>query len=392
VVTTPAWILALAGCVDLLGKDLGDPVDATSAEGDDDDDDNTSTTWTSDSGWTDTTTPATGEALLSSVYDVQAGSVAEGTLVEIRDIVVTGLGEYGFYVQEQSGGERSGIWVFGGDGWAASWPVSVGDRVGVVARYDEHQGLSELDLQGAGEPVVQVAGTAPLPEPAVVAIGDLQGPGTEPWEGVPIRVEDLVITTPDAGNGEFEVGAGPARLLVDDQLHLFSRLGELPAGANVRSVVGILNHDQGAFKLEPRSDDEIEVAAVTVFDLQDPPGVPLGTDVEVYGVTVTAAAYDGVYVQDPAGGEFSGVWVYLGSGWTAVWGQVVAGDRVDVWGRATEYYDLTEIDLTSAPNPRLDVTGAAALPAPAPVAIADVGEPWEGVVIEVSDVVVFTAT
>jgi hypothetical protein len=324
---------------------------------------------------------------VATLYDLQGGAVPDGTEVEVLDVLVTATGSQGFYVQERTGGPESAIWVFAGAGWSSSLSVSPGDRLDLVGLFVEAGVVSTLDLANAPAPEVRAVGTAPLPAAAVVPLADLQGASAERWEAVLIRVEDLEISVPDAGAGAFEVGDSAGRVLrVGDQLHTWSRLGEVPVGATVSAVTGPLN--QGAsYELAPRSDDDIELAAIDVFELNQGQ-VPLGTEVEVFGLVVSATAFDGVYAQEASGGPYSGVWVYLGVDWELTFGSVVPGDRLDLWGLANEYNGLTELDLVASASPGLVVSGSGPAPAPSTIGVADAGEPWEAVLVEVLDVVV----
>jgi predicted extracellular nuclease len=103
-------------------------------------------------------------------------------------------------------------------------------------------------------------------------------------------------------------------------------------------------------------------------------------------VTAVAEGY-GFFMQDLAGGQWSGVYVY-DSGTNSV----AIGDLVSVTGTYIEYYDLTEIQATS-----VTVDGTADEPLPEEVEACDIGtggslaEAYESVLVQVSDVTVTTA-
>ena len=63
---------------------------------------------------------------------------------------------------------------------------------------------------------------------------------------------------------------------------------------------------------------------------------------DVQGVSVSAVAGNGVWVQEPSGGQYSGIWVFGGGGFDA--STFAVGDVVDILGTYIEYYDLSEID------------------------------------------------
>lgn len=132
----------------------------------------------------------------------------------------------------------------------------------------------------------------------------------------------------------------------------------------------------------------------TIFDIQDESSAdhPVeGTEVHVEGVVVTAVnegSTHTIWVQDPAGGPYSGVAVFLGSTVPSV----ERGDVVDVDGTTAEYLGYTEIDGAT-----VTFVSASSVPAPAvldPADIADGGpdaEAYEGVLVRVESVTVTDA-
>ncbi|MEQ1572047.1 MAG: hypothetical protein ABMA64_40845, partial [Myxococcota bacterium] len=112
----------------------------------------------------------------------------------------------------------------------------------------------------------------------------------------------------------------------------------------------------------------------------------VGTEVSVSGV-VSGVASDGVYVQDPAGGAYSGVWVYTGG----AYGPFARGEALDVVGQVQEPGGETTIDLVSSGIPSISSGGVGAEPAASALGVGALvadPEPWEGVLVELTDVVV----
>ena len=121
-----------------------------------------------------------------------------------------------------------------------------------------------------------------------------------------------------------------------------------------------------------------------IYDIQytsDPSGDSPYMD--QIGVTtegiVTAVFYNGYFIEDPAGGPWSGMWVYDSSA-------PAQGDRVRITGTVTEYNNLTEMEsltdfvVVSSNNP---------IPDPAIIPTGDVSqEQWEGVLVKVEYVTV----
>ena len=146
--------------------------------------------------------------------------------------------------------------------------------------------------------------------------------------------------------------------------------------------------------------------AVTIMEIQND-AMPVGTAVEVRGVVVTAIDSFGnrtgdLWVQDPAGGAFSGVKVF-GAPLDQV-GALAVGDIVDITNAEKDEFALTSdttgrkvTELKGAAGGMMTITkqGTGTVPTPAPVdakAIAAMAkaereaewEKWEGVLISVT--------
>ena len=133
--------------------------------------------------------------------------------------------------------------------------------------------------------------------------------------------------------------------------------------------------------------DTMGVVEATIYEVQN------GTikemePVDVKGVIVTgiSATKTGLFVQEPMGGQFSGVWVYVGKMGPDISGLAV-GDEVDVSGTTLEFNSLTEIDASLGTVLATGVKGVKIDPAPLTLAtLADpvMAEPWEAVHIRVT--------
>jgi predicted extracellular nuclease len=114
--------------------------------------------------------------------------------------------------------------------------------------------------------------------------------------------------------------------------------------------------------------------------------------VTVEGVIATSGLTfkkDGFFVQDPKGGEYSGIFVYINKG------TVVPGDVLTISGTYDEFFTYSEIKVAMAAD--VKKTGTAPVPAPAVVTSADVAtggakaENYEGVLVQVKNAKVTTA-
>lgn len=120
---------------------------------------------------------------------------------------------------------------------------------------------------------------------------------------------------------------------------------------------------------------------VTIYDIQQE-SIPLGSVVEVTGVVVTGVATSGLFVEEPEGGPYSGIFVFTNNPPASN-----VGDVVDVAGTTAEQQGLTEIivGMVGSVNP----TGISGMDlAPDVPDLADFGsdataEPWESVLVRI---------
>jgi hypothetical protein len=116
----------------------------------------------------------------------------------------------------------------------------------------------------------------------------------------------------------------------------------------------------------------------SIVDIQDGT-VKKGTSVMVQGAVVTAIDGDGFMAQDPTvtSGRYAGVYVYTGSK-----PSLKLGDRVTFAGTTDEYFEYTEVGGAFV------ISRASGAPlAPVAVTVAEAaGEPYEGVLVTVTDV------
>jgi hypothetical protein len=126
----------------------------------------------------------------------------------------------------------------------------------------------------------------------------------------------------------------------------------------------------------------------TIYAIQDGT-IAQDTEVDVRGVVITGM-YDqiGMFVQEPAGGEYSGV--YVDTGVTDLTGFAI-GDAVDITGVTTEgngsLAGLTAIDASAG---TITAAGGGMALVAAVVPLADLAapataEPWEGVLVMVDE-------
>ena len=165
--------------------------------------------------------------------------------------------------------------------------------------------------------------------------------------------------------------------------------------------------DDGATDVGDDTDDDGGGEDTTVFDLQSD-DMPVGTAVTLRDVVVVAVdAYGGraggIYVQEPEGGAFSGVFVFVSGSEAA---GLVAGDVVDIEGGVKDEFALdsddTDRTLTEVSAPdggaiAVTKTGTGDIPEPATLDPWDLAaddaesEKWEGVLVRFENVRVNSA-
>ncbi len=236
--------------------------------------------------------------------------------------------------------------------------MDIGDYVRVTGTVSESYGLTEIT-----DPSVTVLGTAEVPDPVVLPTGNVS---QEKWESVLVRIENVIVTNPDLGYGEWEVddGSGPVR--VDDLMYHYTP----SEGQMFDYITGVLYYSYGNFKIEPRDENDI-LPVVPIQEIQG--NTTDGGDASAYegqvvstvGV-VTFVTSSGFAIQNGTGGPWSGIWVYTGSQSGGV--DVSVGDYVLVRAKVNEYYGFTELNYagTDEGQREIKVMGGT----------ADVPDPW----------------
>ena len=346
------------------------------------------------SGETDGAGDDTGESANVTIFDIQQGMVPEGTVVTIRDVVVTSPVNFeknGVFVQEQQGGEFSGIYLYMWNEVVDRVALSPGDVVKVTGEYTVFYGMSQLTVRRQGD--VEVVGSAETPAPAVVPAADVATGGNRArnYQGVLVQVENVAVTQPVNQHGEFVVDGG---LLVDDFFVTGDDAPDPNVGAVFDSITGPLYFSFDKYRILPRTRDDLVggeggvSSTITIYDIQEG-RVREGDRVVVEDVVVTTPpSFNGkmFFVQDPKGGAWSGIAVFVQNEEGL---DVSVGDVVTLDGRYQEYYDQSQIVLSNPGN--LEKTGTGTI-TPETVSPADVAtggrlqENYEGVLVMVEGV------
>jgi predicted extracellular nuclease len=281
----------------------------------------------------------TGPGQEATIYDIMTGKIADKATVVLREVVVTAVDGYAqpqggyagdVYVQELKGGESSAIKLYRPtrtDGLPVT-DLKPGDHVkveGSVTWFTPSKtpfanGRVVKELATGCAITRLTSGTVPAPKELTVA--DVTAdPSAAKWEFVLVTIKNVAVTKPlDTQYGEFEVGGA---LAVDDELFPYTgKIGEC------LSLTGVMIYFYN-YKLLPREQADIATGSgcvlppkITIQDVQnDASGShpKTGTVVTVTGVVSaidstlssgTSPKYIGFWIQDEAGGEYSGIYVY----------------------------------------------------------------------------------
>lgn len=124
----------------------------------------------------------------------------------------------------------------------------------------------------------------------------------------------------------------------------------------------------------------------TIYEIQDGT-IAEASPVVALRVIVSAVAPDltGLFVQEPDGGKYSGIWVAVGDGQDIA--ALAIGDEVDVLGVAAELGSRTAIDASAGGVTPTGVQGLVVEPEPLlteALTTPVLAEPWESVLIRIS--------
>jgi len=359
---------------------------------------------------------------LTSIYDVQTNPELEGQVVTIGGVITAefwgGSSNRNFYVQDAEE-EYSGVVVFNYDGWdqfgfdtplgETVYSLAEGDSVVVTGEVMEYYGKTEI----TNVTDVTVHGPAISPfEPLDVTVDQIMTDGTESeaYEGMLVRVSNVIVDEEDLGNGEWSVTDGMNSVRVDDNWDYYYWPEE---DAELISVSGVLDYTYSDFKIQPRlARDVVEAGDVRLQRIQQvlySDLIKAGEDSEsdmsymledtvtISGVVTmpTGLSYAGDGVKfifaDPHGGPWSGILSYDPD--SSAFPNLVEGDFIRATGYIYEYStggsNMTELFVTQP----VEILGSdIALPEPT-VSTGDLrwpteAEQWGTVMVKVENAVI----
>ena len=162
--------------------------------------------------------------------------------------VVTYKRSGGFYLQDGTT-PYSGIYVYDSN---TSKAVNVGDVVTLAGQVQEDNNLTEISNVLSYEVFTPMA----FPEPVTISM-PFDKTNAEPWESMLVMVQNVTYASMGSG-AEFNVVDGGSNVgIIDDYLYTYTPV----TNETFNSIAGIMNDCKNAYKLAPRSADD--VASVT---------------------------------------------------------------------------------------------------------------------------------
>ncbi len=359
---------------------------------------------------------------LTSINDVQTNPELEGQVVTIGGVVTAefwgGSSNRNFYVQDAEE-EYSGVVVFNYDGWdqfgfdtplgETVYSLAEGDSVVLTGEVVEYYGKTEItNVTG-----VTVHGPAVHPfEPLDVTVNQIMTDGTESeaYEGMLVRISNVLVDEEDLGNGEWSVTDGMNSVRVDDNWDYYYWPEE---DAELISITGVLDYTYSNFKIQPRlARDVVEAGDVRLQrvqqvlysdlikageDSESDMSYMLEDTVTISGIVTmpTGLSYAGDGVKfifaDPHGGPWSGILSYDPD--SSAFPNLVEGDFIRVTGLIYEYStggsNMTELFVTQP----VELLGSDAVPPEPTISSGDLrwpteAEQWGTVMVKVENAVI----
>jgi len=283
-------------------------------------------------------------AFALTVHDIQYStsgpSPYDGSSVTVSAMVTaTGYDGDKYFISDAGGGPWSGVYVYD-----YTNTVALGDWVTFTADVDEYYDLTELkNITAFG---IDSTGGTPVEYSTTCGVADT----CEALEGVLVSLSNLIVT--EDTSGVWVVSDGTGELVVEAT---FSYSYNPTVGDSITSLTGVMQYDWNEYKLEPRSDADIEAIADTsdttipgdyhtIAELQDDPATFEGQTVTIEGVvTIGASLVDDthlkVYVQDTSG---EGIQLY-DSSIPAGASELVRGAYITATGEIDDYLGTLEL-------------------------------------------------
>ena len=366
-----------------------------------------------------------GQLTVTSIYDIQYVSDPDsddespynGQEVTIHGEVTAefwGSDQYRYMTVQDAEGPWNGIVCFNYNGWdqfewvdasGSSHPgPAEGDMVTLTGIIEEYYNLTELTDVTVG--IIQGPSELNI-TPALVGINELN----EAYEGCLVKVEDVSVSNPDLGYGEWEISDGTNSGVCDDKWDYYYYP---EANQTLNEIIGVLDFNFGNYKIQPRlARDVVESGPVRIQRVQqvlysDLMKVSEDANSDTSYMTGQTVTLEGV-VTMPTGLSYAGSGIKFifadvnGGPWSAILSYdpdssafpiLLEGDLIQATGYIEEYTtgsaNMTELFITEPINimdvgyaaPTVDTinTGDLRLPTTA--------EQWGNVMVRIEDGIV----
>jgi hypothetical protein len=189
-------------------------------------------------------------------------------------------GNNGYYLSIPEGGAWCGILVYDD----VHTPVA-GDLVQITGQVWEYYGLTEIRNVSAFQ---VVSSNNPIPDPVVVTTSQA---GSEPYEGVLVRVNEAVVTQEINQYNEWPVSDGSGNCVINDVLFDYtSHGGTVAIGLLFDSITGIGHYGYGLYSINPRNTSDLvlnsEGVVITLPALQEPVNTQFTIPINVSTLTM----------------------------------------------------------------------------------------------------------
>ena len=365
------------------------------------------------------------EVVVTSIYDIQYvadpdtddASPLNGQEVTIHGVVTAefwGSDQYRYMFVQDADGPWNGIVCFEYDGWNNFDWVDVsgnvhpgpgeGDEVTLTGTIEEYYNLTELVSVSSGV----VHGEADVMiNPSLIAISDM----SEGYEGCLVAFENVTVSNPDLGYGEWEFSNADGAARSDDKWDYYYFPVE---GHELSYLEGVVDYNFSNYKLQPRlARDVVEqgntriqrVQQVLYSDLMkagedaaSDTSYMLNETVTLEGIVTmpTGLSYAGAGVKfifaDVNGGPWSAILSYDPD--SSAFPTLYEGDLIQATGYVYEYTtgpaNMTELFITEPiniidfeqPMPVVDTVNTGHLRWPTEA------EQWGNVMVRVEDAMV----
>ncbi len=197
---------------------------------------------------------------IQSQMDTTGASLWQDSVVTVEGVVSAGYGVTGsrnFFLEMRQGGPYSGVMVYV-PASAGDFPVQLGESLRVTGTVSEYYGNTELSVQDTNN-ITRLGIVDPItPTEITCDYLDTASTTTVPWdsaeayEGVLIKVNNVVVTEEMDANGNWQVSDGTGYVYVNNNYSytptLYDRL----------NVTGIVQTHYGLYKIRPRGDNDFE--------------------------------------------------------------------------------------------------------------------------------------